>query len=485
MIATLLMMSGVALAGPVEQIGFGASSMGRGSGGLGLAEEVTDIFLNPAGMVRLDGNEVVTGFGIYRMRFEEIPDLAWDTNRDGLINEFDSPLEFSTDYGRADGFSFGLGRAIGERFGLAIAGSFPLDRIIRIRSVDPSLPSWFMYEYRPHRFELTVGFGWEQLPGVYIGGAVEVLAKAHYDMTLTVDATVGLPREDQGLESLAKDIQVDIHEMNLEMTSSFAPTMAFFWEMGEIIPSMEGWNLGATYRGASGLPVDVDVDIQGNITLEETEALEAMTFAVLLPLEISFLDHYLPSRIAAGLAYERPGRGRLYLDLLRTGWAAATISFAELKEGSIQAPLIGLDQEIEDANDPSSVVLQNTFGLRLGGELELPSWKGPGNFGQVKTVARAGGGYESSALEAQGTSTRLLDSDRIWFATGAGFQHHSPFGIVPGPLAWNAYMEYHILAPGSLELEESTAVAGLPLDGSDIPIGGYLLAAGIQWSFEY
>jgi hypothetical protein len=479
------LVGGVALAGPVEHIGFGAASQGRGAGGLGLADDVTDVFLNPAGLARLDGHKVAAGFTFYRMGFDEIPDLAWDTNRDGLIDEHDSPLELSTNYGRADGFSFGLGRSIGDRFGLAIAGFFPLDRFIRIRSVDPSLPSWFMYDNRPNRFEFTAGFGWEQLPGMYVGGAVEVMAQSHYDLTVTVDATVGLPREDEGLENLVRDLRLDIHEMNLEMTSSFAPTMAFFWDMGELLPSLEGWNLAATYRGASGLPVDVEVDIQGNITLEETEALEEMTFAVLIPFEISFLDHYLPSRIAGGLAYEHPEKGRLYVDLVRTGWAAATLNLAELTEATIYAPVIGLEQEVEDANANSTVVLKNALGLRLGGELLLPSWKGPGNFGRVKTIARAGGGYESSALESQGANTRLLDSDRIWLAAGAGFQHHSPFGIVPGPLAWNAFFQYHFFAPGALSVKESTEVAGLPLDGSDIPIGGYLLATGLQWSFEY
>ena len=100
-------------------------------------------------------------------------------------------------------------------------------------------------------------------------------------------------------------------------------------------------------------------------------------------------------------------------------------------------------------------------------------------------VARAGGGYQESALESQSMDTRVLDSDRAWVTAGTGLQHHDPLGLVAGPLAWNAYVEYHFFADGVLSSDPSSEPAGLPLDGSDIPIGGKILAAGLEWSFEY
>ena len=98
---------------------------------------------------------------------------------------------------------------------------------------------------------------------------------------------------------------------------------------------------------------------------------------------------------------------------------------------------------------------------------------------------RLGGGYEPSALASQGESSRVLDSDRAWVSGGLGVLHHDPFGLVTGPVAWDLYAQYHFLAEGSLVVSENSDIAGRPVDGSAIPLGGYFLVAGLQWSFEY
>jgi hypothetical protein len=304
-------------------------------------------------------------------------------------------------------------------------------------------------------------------------------------MTLTLSARGRLPGEgDEELLDLVDEITLDLHEMNLELEASFAPVAAFVWELGETFPVLGGWNIAGTYRGSSGLPVEVEVDIQANLELEGTEELEAMTMAVLVPLQLNLLDHYVPSRLAMGVSYENESRGRYYFDLIRTGWGAATLNIAEVDEGSLLVPLVGIASDFADGNQ-HSVVLKNVLGTRMGGEIQLPSWEGPGQFGQVVAVARAGGGFEPSPLVEQGEDTRLLDSDRMWLSFGGGLKHHDPLGLVEGPLAWDAYVEYHFLAKGALAVSESSDSVGLPLDGSDIPIGGRLLAAGLQWSFDY
>jgi hypothetical protein len=473
-----------ALAGPVEQIGFGARSMGRGSGGMGLVDSPAGVFLNPAGLVRLGGPQVQVGYGLYRMTFDPIPEIAWDTNQDGLLDDHDVPLSVGTGYGRADGFSFGLGRTLGDRFGIGLAGFIPVDRFVRFRSFDPSIPTWFMYENRPYRYDFSAGFGWQQLPGLYVGGAVEVLARAHFELTATIDVGASIPREGEGLESVVSGVDLDLHDMEFDMRTSFAPTAAILWDLGPLIPAAEGWRLSLAYRGASGIPVEVLMNIQADIEIEETEELEALTMAALLPFQVSLLDHYVPWRLSGGVAYSKEDKASAYVDVIWTGWGAAVLNVAVLESGSVQLPVVGSSVEIQDGNE-MQVEFTHTLGMRAGGELVLPSWTGPAEFGRVGAVLRAGGGYEPSSLKAQGTDTRLLDTDRAWVSIGGGLQHHDPLSLVEGPLAWDAYVVYHFLAPGALGVDPSSEPMGLPIDGADIPIGGHLLTAGVQWSFQY
>ena len=71
------------------------------------------------------------------------------------------------DYPRADGFSIGLGRPIGKRFGLGIVAFIPRDRLLRVHTFEPSLPRYFMYTTDPNTYYMALGFGFEQLNGFF------------------------------------------------------------------------------------------------------------------------------------------------------------------------------------------------------------------------------------------------------------------------------------------------------------------------------
>ena len=101
----LLVGWGVALAGPVDIYGFGAQSIGRGQGGIAIADDSTTVFRNPALLQDLEMAEAVIGYGAYRSGFPRVPPLYWDTNQDGLIDENDDPLQVQPDAPQADGLS--------------------------------------------------------------------------------------------------------------------------------------------------------------------------------------------------------------------------------------------------------------------------------------------------------------------------------------------------------------------------------------------
>ena len=234
-----------------------------------------------------------------------------------------------------------------------------------------------MYENRPHRFDFSVGFGWEQLPALRGRGGRGVYQNP-FQLDATLVAEASLPQEDEDLSSVVNEMSLDLHTMTMEMRTSFAPTASILWDIGQTISRMDGWRLAAAYRGASGIPVDVLIDIQANIELDETEELEKLTVAALLPVEVSLLEHYVPARLTAGVGFSPKERSQAYLDVVWTGWSDAVLNIATLGDASLEMAILGSDLEIADNNE-HRIQLQNTLGVRTGVEVALPSWSGPGD----------------------------------------------------------------------------------------------------------
>jgi len=143
--------------------------------------------------------------------------------------------------------------------------------------------------------------------------------------------------------------------------------------------------------------------------------------------------------------------------------------------------------EVKDGN-LFSVEFRDTWSVRGGLELTLPSTRLPGKLGQMRMHARAGGGYEQTPLLilSQTSKSALLDADRILVAAGLGAEHRSPLTLIEGPFRWDAFAQVQYLAPGQLNrAAPPTPVAGYTLDNAPLPIGGRIVAAGIQWGAMY
>ena len=98
----------VAGAGPVDIHGFGAASMGRGNGGLAVADGGMTVFRNPALLHELEWAEATVGYAVNRSSFPAPPPLHWDTNRDGLLSDDDPALRLGAGRTRADGAMVGM-----------------------------------------------------------------------------------------------------------------------------------------------------------------------------------------------------------------------------------------------------------------------------------------------------------------------------------------------------------------------------------------
>lgn len=468
-------------AGPVDLWGFGADHMGRGGGGVALVDRPAGLFLNPAGLTAMQGAELSMGFAMQRTSLDDLPPVWWDTNRDGVVDEADPALQVNPGTRSADAVQFSLGRPVGERFALGVAFLLPVDRLLRIHTFEPSLPHYLLYEDSPHRYELTVGFGWEQIPGVSVGGAVQMTAQSRFLVDATLTAPVGLANEDDDeIGDLVGPVTLDMHDITLELAPALVPLFSVNWDVGELVPALDGVVLAVAYRGAKSMPVDTRVDLQANFDVQDAGGLGEFVFAAIAPIEMSIIDHYIPERWTLAAAW-RGEHLRLFFDAHRVSWHKLELNVATVTGGGVYSQVIALESPEWVDGNPYSFALDPTWNLGFGGEWHTRRLSLDGEAGYLQLVGRAGGGFWPSPLARQGEGTALLDADRIMTAVGAGVEHGDPFGLVGGPLRWEAFAQLQPLASGSLPAGSSGEPrAGAPVTGSSFPIGGRLWSVGGQ-----
>ena len=377
---------------------------------------------------------------------------------------------------------------VGDRFGFGITLAWPVQRLMRIETFEPSIPTYFMYENRFQRFDAAVGFGWEQLKGLSIGGSVRMLTRAALDVrgTLNVTAT-GADEDTEALGELITDASFDLHSISIGLQPTYSPVAGIHWDVGEHLPRLDGTQLALTWRGSSGLPADITVDLQANVEVEEVGDLEPVVLGMVAELGLTMFDHYVPQQLQIGAAYSPSDRFHAYADLKRTYWAGMLQSVAHVVESALDIPMADLGEEpIGDGNPVEGVVLSNTWSWRTGGEFRAVDATFDTDAEYLHVDIRGGVGVDSSPLRSSDATVPLLDADRFVAAGGLGITHQDPFNLVEA-VHYDLHAQVHTLAPSSLTRENpQVPTAGYPVDGSDtLPIGGTVWTVGALWSFEY
>lgn len=487
-----LILAGPAQGSAVNTFGSGAGSTSLGGGGLALPQDGGIVFLNPAGLVRLPGeNGVLLGYGLVRSEFDEFPELWWDTNRDGRIDQDETPLDVQPNYAHGDGMHAALHRRIGRRFAIGASLFWPKDRILKLSTFEPELPNYFMYDSRLQRYGLAVGFGWEQIPGLSIGGGVRIVPRARYNITCTIDATVvgaGEGQDDVG--ELITDITVDVHDMSLDLITDFAPMLSFHWQPGELIPFLSWLQLGGAWRGTTGLPVEVTGDVQANISMEDIGNLDNIVLPVLLLVELGVYDHYVPEQFSLGGAVTPFPWASLYGELYYTRWSAMQINVTEVVDASIDSPLFDIDESAIHEGNVTHFVWRDTIAPRFGGVIELPRIEIDNAARYLQIRLRGGGGIEPTPLVSQSEYTAILDASRLVIGGGFQLEHRDPFQLAD-IARWSGWFQVQRLGSGSFERQWlGVPTAGYPVEVDDrgmtsLPVGGHLWTTGLQLELDY
>ena len=472
----------------MEFYGFGARKMGRGGAGIALAEGAESILQNPAALAGQRYPHASIGYVGLDTEFEPFPSLWWDTNRDGLVDEIDAPLDLGPDYDDVSGFMVGITRPIGTKLSFGLGLFLPMNRILRLETFEPQLPSYFLYENRAQRYELAIGAGYRPFWGLSVGGGFQMLPKAKYALSATLDMTLSGASEGDASAADVLALRLDVHGMSLDLVPGFAPILALHWDAGDALPALEGLEIGAAWRGDGGLPVDVDIDLQVNARTESIGDLGATVLPLYIGVSLGVFDHYTPSQIQIGAAYEIADTVVLTLDLKRTAWNEMVPSIASVTHLTVNGAGLTLPDGAAEDGNPFDVTLGPTWSPRVGTEIKLPRFKLWPAWGEWEIAVSGGVGYEPTPLVSQSRATALLDGDRTIFALGLGFEHDDPFRKAEHQrrVRLDGFLQYHVLEQGSLDRgTPETPTAGYSRGGAPIPIGGHLLAAGVQWGLEY
>jgi hypothetical protein len=475
----------------MEFFGFGGRPMGRAGAGLALSEGTESVLSDPAALPGITHPELSVGFLLADTAFAQFGDLWWDSNQDGRIDETDPGLDAGPDYDAVHGVMLGATRPLGKRAAMGIALFIPKERLLRLQTFDPSIPTYFLYANRTQRYELGAGIAVRPIAGISAGLGVQMVPRARYSIDGTLNIGVsGATAEDSEASDVVA-LGMDVHEMSLDLVPGFSPNVSLQWQAGQAIPALEGLSVAAAWRGEAGLPVDVDINLQVNTTASDIGSVEAITLPVALAMQLGVFDHYVPSELNFGASYTFKQRLTVSADLRRTAWDQMQLSIARVTHSSVQGAAVDFGEDpIEDGN-PYTVQLAATWAPRIGADVHLPPIHTRTRLQDLKLTARAGVGFEPSPLVAQSAQSALLDSDRLILAIGAGLAHSDPFRNpahpeAARPMRVDGFFQYHLLATGEYDRPApDVPTAGYTVDGAPIPVGGHLLAAGLQWSFEY
>jgi long-subunit fatty acid transport protein len=484
----VLWLLAAAQASPMEFYGFGARKMGRGGGGVALSEGAESILQNPAALAGQRYPQASLGFVGVDTQFTPIAPVWWDTNRDGLVDDQDDPLDVGPSIDPVHGFMLGVTRPIGTMMSFGLGLFLPMDRLLRLQTFEPQLPTYFLYQNRAQRYELAIGGGIRPIWGLSVGGGFQMIPRAKYKLDATMDVTLSGAESGDTSAADVVGVGLDVHDMSLDLVPGFAPIVALHWDAGKAFPALDGLQLGASWRGEAGLPVDVDIALQINARTEDLGDLDPAVLPLYLGVSLGVFDHYTPSQLNLGAAYTIAHTCTITADVKRTAWDAMTPSIARVTHLTVNGAGLEIPDGTAVDGNPFDVTLQPTWSPRLGVELALPRFKLWPRFGEWEIDVRGGVGFEPTPLVSQSADTALLDGDRTLFALGLGFEADDPFRH-PGNerrVRLDGFFQYHIVQSGSLDRgDPGTPTAGYSVDGSPIPIGGHLLAAGVQWGLEY
>jgi len=473
----------LAFADAPDLFGFGARGLGMGGARTALVDDASSAIVNPAGVGAVHGTAVDIGAMYAIDRFAAWPELWWDTNRDGTIDATDPPLALNSGVDNALGIQIGITQGLGKWVSLGFNLHLPGSRLFRLNNFEPDLPHYFRYENRPQRYSLALALGTEPVKGLRFGVGVEVMPSVAFSALLTADAAITGSPEGNDPADIVGGVEVDIHEILLDVRATVVPTVGMQLDFGAFSPAVKGLTLGVAWRYRGGVPVDGFLDAQVNASLQDIGSLDPLSFSAIVQSGVSIYDHYLPMKLDLALAYRAP-RWSVEADVRWAQWSKTLLPIAQIVNPEVSLPLVEIGDVVSDGND-YYVKFRDTWSVRVGSEVwvaDKPIYDGK----QALAIAlRFGGGFEPTPIVEQGASSALLDAHRAFGSLGLGLAFDRAFGWERGRVRLDVAGQVHGLVSTYLPRSSAAPAAGYPRSGDAIPVAGQIYAMSANFGVDF
>jgi long-chain fatty acid transport protein len=308
------------------------------------------------------------------------------------------------------GFMFPLGHKIGDRFALGLAIYLPTTSIIRIQSITPTTPHWYLFTSYPDKIQVLVGLACRIVDQISLGFGFHTLAEAPGSARVSVDVVNRLITQN--------DIDLKI-SANTAFTAGLASVVFDDPEKGKL-------KLGLSYRAS----LELDFRLPVSLTLEGIGAVD---------LDVRGIVHYTPHQINFGASYDLPSRRlRFSADLTLALWKYApdpSIKFGVNLSGDLVAKL-GLQDLLNLSTTDAPVGAYNVLVPRLGVEFDL----------NKIVQLRAGYFFRATMIPRQtAPQSNYMDANAHVVSFGAGFTFPDPLEAKERPVSIDLGFQFTIM----------------------------------------
>lgn len=373
--------------GPGDVVGYGGRAPGMAGSFVGVADDASAAYYNPAGLAQIEGHRIemgnaymnsslhASGYGLEEEGVH-IPEI-------GLVFDFRKmvPMERKA--------ALGLVVAVPDKWKSAYR--------IRLGKVyDPYDPVYGADNHLQRRITLAGGVGIELLPWLLVGGGVNFMVGAtSADVRLDTDLYGHINERTSGL---GLDVQTDIGYL-----------------AGLLLKPTDRLRLGFAWRK------DLRLQIMYGLKADARATLEGGAILIPINLQIPINDVYNPEQFAFGTSYYLKDDLLFSFDMTCYVW----------------------DDFMLPEDIAPAVEFKNVWVPRLGAEWEPREG--------LKLRCGYSFQESPVKQQPQGFYKNLVDSDKHIFALGIGYDWHALDRWLKKPLEINAFWQYHYIASKSFE----------------------------------
>lgn len=436
-----------------------------GGAGTALTHSATAAYYNPAAIVGGEGNTLLLGVTGARTFFPASTDVV--VGYDG-----ETPLvsDVANDTDPVAGITMAAAIRLGSRLGVGLLLYHPGQRTLRVRSQDPFIPTYTLYDNAQQRFTLNVGLGVRAVSWLRAGVGASILTTNRFDQSF--DLAAG-----------AEDSQDSRGFLGLDVVPVAVPTAGISIDLARLSSALESMSLGMAFRGQVELPVAIAFVNGAEVVVSAGPSSEFRLRTVLAG-NIPLTGHFAPAKLSVGWSWD---------DLSHRWSTAASVTW--LQWSRFRAP------DLDPLFDP--LVLEPL------GELTI-NWRRPpaenfrdilmggvgvewrtarGNF--ARWAIRGGYAFEPTPAPRQTGETNRLDANKHILTAGAGLELANTGPSWP-PLKIDWYAQLHVLSgdTASKRVRYDCADAserppvGYPCVG-EIGSSGQIIATGASLTLEF